>query len=455
MMCVGAAERRCDNMAGFDSSPLVAPMNLEVHIQDPGRETKVLTFSQSPIRIGRNQLNDVLLDDRFVSEWHGIIRFDDRSVAYFDLGSTNGSVLDGKRLAKNVPAALNERSRLVLGRLQIQVFPRRDGAGVPTTGPRRDSTGPVKTLAWGVKEATTPSDASSPAPPGSGSETSASLTPGDAPAGPGRPARGGLPTPPARPAIAWPDSTAAALFGGAPPSGDLSSVPPAGGPAATAKPSALGGFSNVPNAPNAGSSGRLGSAGPLAYAAGGDLVGPPAAGELGSADGGSASGGREAKILEAFCEAFVGLRKGYEQFGSEVGVRIVSGSTPFHRARSSRELLDHLLDSRVDPKVVLRELIAVFADLGIHHIALMEGITESVRAVLQSLDPRANDLDAGSRLFTGSKIKHQWKSYLDRFEHLVTDDNELHAAIFGEEFARAYASVTLGDRGPSDRGDDD
>jgi len=72
--------------------------------------------------------------------------------------------------------------------------------------------------------------------------------------------------------------------------------------------------------------------------------------------------------------------------------------------------------------------------------------------VLQSLDPRANDLDTGPRLFTTGKTKTQWKEYLERFDQLVTDDNELHAAIFGDEFARAYASVTLGEATGGDDG---
>jgi hypothetical protein len=38
---------------------------------------------------------------------------------------------------------------------------------------------------------------------------------------------------------------------------------------------------------------------------------------------------------------------------------------------------------------------------------------------------------------------------------MIHDDNELHAAIFGNEFARAYASVTLGEGGkpPTEDGD--
>jgi predicted component of type VI protein secretion system len=155
--------------------------------------------------------------------------------------------------------------------------------------------------------------------------------------------------------------------------------------------------------------------------------------------------GRQRQLLEAFAEAFVGLRKGYEQFGAEVGVRTVSGSTALHRARTSGELLDYLLQPNLDPAVASRELIAIFADLGIHHLAMMEAITEAVRAVLQALDPRASDMDVGSGLLSRGKIKAQWKTYVDRFDQLITDDDELHTAIFGDEFARAYASVTLGD----------
>jgi len=74
--------------------------------------------------------------------------------------------------------------------------------------------------------------------------------------------------------------------------------------------------------------------------------------------------------------------------------------------------------------------------------------------VLQSLDPRANDLDTGSGILSRGR-KAQWKTYLDRFDQLVTDDDELHTAIFSDEFARAYASVTLGDDGGARRKKED
>ena len=84
----------------------------------------------------------------------------------------------------------------------------------------------------------------------------------------------------------------------------------------------------------------------------------------------------------------------------------------------------------------------------------MEGITEGVRALLQSLDPRAFELGGGGGLFSGSKkARTQWNAYVEQFDQLVTHDEQLHGAIFGDEFARAYASVTRGRaRGADDDG---
>ena len=326
-------------------------MPLEISVKDPtSTSERKLTFSKSPVRIGRNQLNDIPLDDPFVSEWHGLIHFGGESVDYYDLGSTNGTILDGKRLTKNVPAPLTERSRIHLGRIELTVANRRQ---VSETGPR-------KTMSWGHADRADP------------------LAP------PRRPSR---PVP---------------VLGDAPP--------------------------RPPSVP--------------AY----EQITPPPQVDTDAV-------ARRQKILEAFSEAFVGLRKGYEQFGAEVGVRTINGRTTLHRARTSREILDHLLAPNVDVTTVTHELISIFADFGIHHIAMMEAVTEGVRALLQSLDPRANDLDVGGRLFSAAKAKSQWKAYLERFEQALTDDQELHAAIFGADFARAYARVTQGEG--NKRGDGD
>jgi hypothetical protein len=154
---------------------------------------------------------------------------------------------------------------------------------------------------------------------------------------------------------------------------------------------------------------------------------------------------RALRIIGAFADAFVGLKKGYEQFGSEVGVRPLTGSTPLHRARSSQEVVEYVLDPATDPDLCARDLKAVFADIGIHDVALMEGITQSVRVLLEKLDPNAQDMKMSAGLFSGGKAKSKWNSYVETFATLLGEDAALHAEIFGEDFAAAYASVALGD----------
>jgi pSer/pThr/pTyr-binding forkhead associated (FHA) protein len=310
-------------------------MPIEITVKISGSTSdRTLTFSESPVRVGRNQLNDVTIDDPFISQWHGLIRFGSDGITYSDLGSTNGSIIEGVRLSTNDPNRLSDRSRVLLGRIELAVSIR-----------AREDTGPRKTIGWGYSSS------------------------------PGR-----------------------------------SSAEPVPAHAAAAQ----SGFAKPPTPPPSASQER------------------------------EASSQRQQQILEAFSEAFVGLRKGYEQFGVEVGVRTINGRTALHRARTAQAVLEYL-ESDAPIANVKRDLIGIFADFGIHHIAMMAAVTEGVRAMLHGLEPRANDLDVGGRLFGSAKSRAKWTAYLERFDRILTDDRELHASIFGPEFARAYARATLGD----------
>ena len=322
-------------------------MSIAITVTISGSEAdRTLTFSESPVRVGRNQLNDITIDDPFISQWHGLIRFGADGITYSDLGSTNGSIIEGVRITQNVPSRLSDRSRVLLGRIELAVSMR-----------VREETGPRRTIGWGQ--------------------------PSGQPRGAAEP----------------------------------SATPPAPVKSSQAKPAAP--------RPSVSQSRET----------------PPPSSE------------REQQILEAFSEAFVGLRKGYEQFGVEVGVRTINGRTALHRARTADAVMEYLLNSDAPVATVKRDLIGIFADFGIHHIAMMAAVTEGVRAVLQALEPRANDLDVGGRFFGNAKSKAKWTMYLERFDQILTDDRELHATIFGPEFARAYARATLGDGSKDDKPD--
>ncbi len=366
-------------------------MVIQVIFKDPrsGTEQKY-EFDQSPIRIGRNPLNNVVLEGNFVSGWHGIIRFDDTGTYYFDLGSTNGTCLDGNRLQKNTPIPITQPTRLTIWMFELTIIPGLAG-GVSAGRKAPPRPFPVDTLV------------------GTGRTTEVISTPG----APQNVSHSQI-SPSSQP-------LSSSQFGSSSSHIAPSRIVSAGSRAPTASPS-----TGVPRQPS-------------------QVVPAKQA-----ADQSSERLVRCLRIIGAFTDAFMGLKKGYEQFGSEVGVRPLRGTTRLHRARTSQEITQYLLDPATDPEACARDLNAVFADMGIHDLALIEGISQSVRSLLAKLDPNSLDLKAGSGLWSGGKAKAKWSSYVDTFNNLLGEDAALHTEIFGEEFASGYASVARGDSGSDD-----
>ncbi len=125
---------------------------LLVHITNQETGIKIQAgFRRSPVRIGRNHLNDLSIDEGFVSQWHGLVRFDDGGTRFLDLGSTNGTKLNGERLEQNVEIELETETQLEIGPLSLrcervpltdeQILPRRASA-LQLGGTTRISKGP-------------------------------------------------------------------------------------------------------------------------------------------------------------------------------------------------------------------------------------------------------------------------------------------------------------------------
>ena len=61
------------------------------------------TFERFPVRLGRNQLNDLPIDRPYVSQFHASFDVRDGRIFLRDLGSTNGTIYAGQRLQRDTP----------------------------------------------------------------------------------------------------------------------------------------------------------------------------------------------------------------------------------------------------------------------------------------------------------------------------------------------------------------
>lgn len=397
--------------------------SITIKVEDGEAGTVALhSFARSPVRIGRSALNNLTLDRPFVSGYHAVARFDENGVTLADLGSRNGTIVDGVTLDKNVPAIVTKDSEVKIGslRLTLAVFddvlpqaPQRAGiVQIAQPGPVAEASG----MGW---QAGTQSGPPAPYPP--------------------------APYPPAPSRVSEPVPVASGP--GPEPAATLrASVPAVGqtrmivdGEVArvmqdmAVRPS-LPPSSPAPAAPE-----------PLPPPGGAAVRRSPPAGVVAAT--GPISRETLARTppeilvdtLETFARGFIELRKGYQEFGSEMGLRPVTGSTPLHRTREPREILQYLLDSQGDRRARLQELVNIFADFMIHELALMNGIKEGLRNLVSELDPELVEnarRSKGLRLFDGGKALDR---YAEHFRQLTEDGG--HSVVFGTAFARAYAAA--------------
>jgi eukaryotic-like serine/threonine-protein kinase len=96
----------------------VRPLVITVEDSEVGSSTRH-AFLRSPVHIGRRADCDIVLPQPFVSARHGIVQFDEEAARYTDLDSRNGSSLDGRTLAPDVPVTVEARSGLRIGSLRL------------------------------------------------------------------------------------------------------------------------------------------------------------------------------------------------------------------------------------------------------------------------------------------------------------------------------------------------
>ncbi|HEY0711264.1 MAG TPA: type VI secretion system-associated FHA domain protein, partial [Polyangia bacterium] len=130
-----------------------------------------------------------------------------------------------------------------------------------------------------------------------------------------------------------------------------------------------------------------------------------------------------------------------EAFGRETGIRTFSHSerARVHELRDGAELF-RALTAPSTRSARRSEVRALFSDLVTHQLAMMGAIVEGARATLARMDPDTYEKDNPRRRlpFLDSG---RWDEYVQRFHEFQQDDQAIQEAVFGAEFADAYAAA--------------
>lgn len=153
--------------------------------------------------------------------------------------------------------------------------------------------------------------------------------------------------------------------------------------------------------------------------------------------------------IEVFCRCFIPLREGHAQFVSSLDLQRAAEQRSLHRsraymavemARNPGTLAAALFDWTNESLDAHKAIDGIYADLMMHQVALLDGVMEGVRALLEELSPEKIEGGVGrAKLGFGlsNPYKTLWHSYCDRFDQL-SEEKQAFSHIFGHEFAEAY-----------------
>lgn len=151
--------------------------------------------------------------------------------------------------------------------------------------------------------------------------------------------------------------------------------------------------------------------------------------------------------MEVFLKCFVSLRDGYQEFETEVlrRERYAEQDNRIGVAKDDKELGLALFSPSANPEAS-RHLHEVFVEVMTHQVALMNGVMQGVKQLLDQLAPRTIEREYDQRgkrggLFS-NKFEALWKLYETRHGDYSGEDTETFLIIFGPQFAGAYAKTT-------------
>lgn len=423
-------------------------MGLILRIDHGDGNVQRLGFTGSPVRIGRNSLNEVPIEHPMISQWHAVLRFDEAKgeVVLMDLGSTNGTSLNGNRLAARQPVVVSMTDHVFFGPIRVGVML----SDIPPELLRnleRPSTFDAKLLTGSATMFFRPNAAAADDPKtmfmGQGQ------LPFDIQAVQDAIDR----TRPAYDAFraAWVEverQLDARLRDSAPHLRQF---------VAEAIESELTIVKRMPEwkalLSRYGISLGAAEVDPVEWL---DRVKHGATSTRREQVNPLLGMERVGALLETFADSFAALRRGFRQFGEDMALRLIQDETPLTRAKDGREVLVELLDWNSDGNEAIDALKRAFADLAMHQVAIIHGVVEGTRSMLHSIDPSQLGVGQGTGLVRAADAKPGALDFLPVFRksrlwglyglayRALVDEDRFTREIFGRAFARAYFDMTGG-----------
>jgi len=425
-------------------------MALLVHLRDgPQGPEHVTTFPSTPVRIGRNPLNDLALDYGFVSQWHGVIKFDRSDIVYVDLGSTNGTKVDGERVQGRTPVRIVGPGTLVsVGPLELRLR-WTDGADEAPSAKPAIRTQFVTSLPNPSAPALEPVPSSAPAS-GLESGPTESAPPLGSPLAAVQEARTAYET--------YRREWASCLA-------ELTEKIEAAPPALREMTAFFiaSEFPEVTKEPEFGQ--MLSSIGVNRVMAGcfdieewlqrlthdNDIASPKKHSPALAME-------HVGAVLEVFADSFLELQHGYGQFEKEMGLHAYDDS-PLSRVSNLREVIGYLLDPDAEQTERLNDLKRAFAGFALHQVAILGASVEGARDLLHSLSPGALASVEGALSSSASSITLgrrripsflmnlwpvaplvSWNRYKHQYE-IEAEGDRFTQKLFGRNFVRAYLAL--------------
>lgn len=152
--------------------------------------------------------------------------------------------------------------------------------------------------------------------------------------------------------------------------------------------------------------------------------------------------------MDVFLKCFVSLRDGYQEFETEVlrRERFEQQGNLVGTARDHTELGRVIFAYESDTDLTCRQLHEVFVEVMTHQVALLNGVMEGVKQLLEKLSPEAIEKAYETKgkkggLFS-NKYEGLWEAYQTVHGDYRGEDKETFLIIFGPQFSRAYAATT-------------